>query len=791
MLSKRLINSNDAAAGGACTTNTNDYPTTNVAYYKMSTAADEKDTYNGAATDVNFNVQGKYGNAAEFNGSSSVISLGTSSPLNTFGGAQTISVWVKPSASRSAVIGYRENTTSYWNLIEIMTNNSIRFLLMSGSGSTALVFNSAGTITLNQWNHIAVTVDSTSAKIYINNGSPETASNSITSFSNTETTYIGYSTDVDATYFTGQIDQVRIFSSALDATQVESLYNEVYCVPTIVPTDHFEPFIYPGNGGTKQITTLDFQPDFTWIKNRNNSASGSSHAHALFDSVRTSGYRLVSNTDAGENDYSDYMTGFNSGGFNLSGNPLNDSAGTYVSWNWKAGGAAVTIAANTVGNTIASDVSANVDAGFSIVSYAGGGSSGSTVGTGLNQSTDMIFVKNLSAGTDNWIVWHKDLEQNSTSTNTITLKGGNVLLLNTTNSTVSYGYDGQMGATSGENLIAYCFHSVAGYSKMGSYVGGGTTDVPVNLGFRPAFVMVKASSASGNWTMYDNKRQTGTAAYENYTILLADDSYQEQADNTVRGIQFNSSGFILNQNYSLTNTSGVTYIFMAFAEEGLPYVTRNATNPFGDSSELALYKFEDNANDAEGSYNGSATASVTYPTGYIDKGLSGFTSSQYVSIPTMGVFLAKNTSSVSMWIKSSGATSPLDYFFADYSGSSFNHGIYLAADGSIKRGTRYSSVDSAEISSSTGFADNNWHHVVSIVNTSDNTQQLYVDGSLAANGSVPTNSWSSSGNTEKVLIGGLWGNDQSNNLPFGGSIDQVRIFDRALDDGEVTALYNE
>ena len=759
MLSKRLINSNDAAAGGACTTNTNDYPTTNVAYYKMSSAADEKDTYNGAATDVNFNVQGKYGNAAEFNGSSSVISLGTSSPLNTFGGAQTISVWVKPSASRSAVIGYRENTTSYWNLIEIMTNNSIRFLLMSGSGSTALVFNSAGTITLNQWNHIAVTVDSTSAKIYINNGSPETASNSITSFSNTETTYIGYSTDVDATYFTGQIDQVRIFSSALDATQVESLYNEVYCVPTIVPTDHFEPFIYPGNGGTKQITTLDFQPDFTWIKNRNNSASGSSHAHALFDSVRTSGYRLVSNTDAGENDYSDYMTGFNSGGFNLSGNPLNDSAGTYVSWNWKAGGAAVTIAANTVGNTIASDVSANVDAGFSIVSYAGGGSSGSTVGTGLNQSTDMIFVKNLSAGTDNWIVWHKDLEQNSTSTNTITLKGGNVLLLNTTNSTVSYGYDGQMGATSGENLIAYCFHSVDGFSKIGSYVGGGATDVPINLGFRPAFVMVKASSASGNWTMYDNKRQTGTAAYENYTILLADDSYQEQADNTIRGIQFNSSGFILNQNYSLTNTSGVTYIFMAFAEEGLPYVTRNATNPFGDSSELALYKFEDDATDAEGNYDG-VFASPAYATGYIDKAASFNGSSSKITIPSI------SPKSISMWVNVN-STSGIDALMGH---DSITSNFIYWNTGDLRVGST--------IFTNLSKVANQWVHIA-LVESGSNI--------ICYNNGTPIQTLSGSLGTYNLIGGRTAGTPQYTT----GQIDQVRIFNRALDDGEVTALYNE
>lgn len=226
----------------------------------------------------------------------------------------------------------------------------------------------------------------------------------------------------------------------------------------------------------------------------------------------------------------------------------------------------------------------------------------------------------------------------------------------------------------------------------------------------------------------------------------------------------------------------------SFAVTGTLDTTTDTAYPIANT---AYYKLNDDADDATGIYNGTATASVSYPDGRFGKAASGFTASQYISIPTMGLFLAKNTSSVSMWIKSSGATSPLDYFFADYSGSSFNHGIFLAADGSIKRGTRYSSVDSAEISSSTGFADNNWHHVVSVVNVSNNTQQLYVDGSLADSGSIPTNSWSSLGNVEKVLIGGLWGNNQSNNLPFGGSIDQVRIFSSAISAGNVTSLYNE
>ena len=198
-----------------CTTNDPNYPITNLAYYKMSDASDSGEG------------SGYIGQGGIFNGSSSVISLGTSSPLNTFGGAQTISVWVKPSsASQEAIIGYRDDNSPYWwNLVEKMSNNTIRFLLGS-TGNGQFVFNSVGTITLNQWNHIAITVDSTSAKIYINNGTAENLAGTPTSFSNSEPTSIGGDGTTDTDYFTGSIDQVRIFPTALSSSNVSLLYAE-------------------------------------------------------------------------------------------------------------------------------------------------------------------------------------------------------------------------------------------------------------------------------------------------------------------------------------------------------------------------------------------------------------------------------------------------------------------------------------------------------------------------------------------------------------------------------------
>ena len=65
---------------------------------------------------------------------------------------------------------------------------------------------------------------------------------------------------------------------------------------------------------------------------------------------------------------------------------MTNNCDNYVSWNWKANGSG---SSNTNGS-INSTVSANVDAGFSIVSYTGNGASSATVGHGLSSAPEMI-----------------------------------------------------------------------------------------------------------------------------------------------------------------------------------------------------------------------------------------------------------------------------------------------------------------------------------------------------------------------------------------------------------------
>ena len=163
--------------------------------------------------------------------------------------------------------------------------------------------------------------------------------------------------------------------------------------PAVTPSEHFETVIYTGNGGTQSISSLEFQPDFTWIKSR--SIVDSNH---LFDSVRGAGQRLRSDS-TGQQNYNEtvYLTSFDSAGFSLGGDDgVNKNTATYVAWNWKANGGASSVGSNTNGSINTTDTSANSDAGYSISTYTGNATSGATIGHGLSKAPEVIIVSVLS-----------------------------------------------------------------------------------------------------------------------------------------------------------------------------------------------------------------------------------------------------------------------------------------------------------------------------------------------------------------------------------------------------------
>ena len=337
--------------------------------------------------------------------------------------------------------------------------------------------------------------------------------------------------------------------------------------PTIEqPETQFNVVTYTGNSADRNID-LGFEADFVWIKRREIASQ-----NCLFDRVRGNGQFLFSNlTNAefnGVNDgiHFDYANGFNIDvGTNVS--YYNETGGSYVAWCWKAGGTAVS---NTDGS-ITSQVSANVDAGFSVVSYTGTGAN-ATVGHGLDSTPDMVIVKNRDSSGFSWPVYHKNLSTalhllilNTTDAET-TVGSGGFFTAAPSSSVLNIGFWGGVNANT-NNYIAYCFHSVEGFSKFGSYVGNGSTNGPfVYTGFKPAFVMIKrtdASDATTAWEIIDNERSGYNVAND---LLYANLTDAEYSGATFPSWDILSNGFKPRASRANFNANGGTYIYMAFAE---------------------------------------------------------------------------------------------------------------------------------------------------------------------------------------------------------------------------------
>jgi hypothetical protein len=291
--------------------------------------------------------------------------------------------------------------------------------------------------------------------------------------------------------------------------------------PTVVPSEHFDVRLRTGTGSEVTVSDLDFQPDLLWTKTRSNTVN-----HNFHSSLMSNDYSfLQTNSTSAENNSAStyYMTPTSTGYTVGTGDNINQVSYTFVDWLWKANGAGVS---NTNG-TITSTVSANADAGFSIVSYTGTGSNG-TVGHGLSSAPEMVILKSKT-DTKPWKVGHTGLTSwvyrlhidtaaevseadvwNSTSP---------------TSSVFSIGTDSSANWSSSSNYIAYCFHSVEGYSKVGSYTGNGSADGTfVHCGFRPAYVMTKRASTAGSWHVYDSTRDVDNDVFR---YLMPDGSYQE------------------------------------------------------------------------------------------------------------------------------------------------------------------------------------------------------------------------------------------------------------------------
>ena len=483
-----------------------------------------------------------------------------------------LSFWVKaPNATTDAA--FSTETTNSTFQIHANWTHAGSYSLTNGGGSNI----NLGAVD-DLWHHIVVTSDgSSSYKGYFDKSYKGASAYRQTS---NVGTFLG-AHPAGGFNLLGEIDQVRIFNRQLSQSDIDALYNET--APTTV--DYF------GDGNGKALYTLNgtpddesgsydatwngtaaysdpaeityngtpanvsfvgtsFQPDLIWVKSRSGAFN-----NMLTDSINGDNTHLIANTTAAL-DTNSSAPQFNTNGFTLGAgnNNWNGSGYNYVAWCWKAGGAA---SLNENGS-IDSQVSANPDAGFSIVKYVGSSTIGLDIGHGLSSAPEMVILKNLDSS-HNWYIYHKDTGTTSGYINYLrfdstagTYSDKVFYPVDFNNSTFIAGHDTVLQG----NMIAYCFHSVDGYQKVGSYSGSGSAGNKQTTGFQPRFVMLKAySGGTSGWFIFDSERSGEKR--------LAANTSSAESDETNHGINFESDGFSFDA--ADANNSGVNWIYLAIA----------------------------------------------------------------------------------------------------------------------------------------------------------------------------------------------------------------------------------
>jgi len=344
------------------------------------------------------------------------------------------------------------------------------------------------------------------------------------------------------------------------------------------PSAHFQATTYTGAGANTVVTNggnSDLKPDLLWIKN-----TGAGYGHFIVDSNRNISYAqnssnapyLEINSTAAENNNQNWMQSVNTNGFTtgISEHINSNSGSSFVAWQWKMNGG--TTSSNSDGN-ITSTVQANTTAGQSIVTWTGNEQSAATVGHGLDIAPETIIYKRRNNGTYNW----------TASLLQLGLVGSNTYVgyPNTTNSweqttmaapTATVIKPGSGAPQNSGTMVAYCFHSVKGYSKMGNYTGNGSSNGPfVHTGFKPAFIYLKGNQTN-HWVIYDHKRPGYNK--KNYEIY-ANATSAQYTGASYHNIDILSNGFKCRLTDPSINQSGKVYAYLAFAEN--PFVTSTGT----------------------------------------------------------------------------------------------------------------------------------------------------------------------------------------------------------------------
>ena len=309
--------------------------------------------------------------------------------------------------------------------------------------------------------------------------------------------------------------------------------------------DVFSTWLYAGNNSTQTISNgidLAGEGGLVWIKSRNNT-----FFYDLADTARGGLNRLSTNSDAAQATGFSDIAGFTSSGFNLtvttgSGNSLGTN---YASWTFR-----------------------KAPKFFDMVTWTGDNASTRNISHALASTPGAIFVKATSTSQD-WLVWHTSTGVNQLALNQVAA-GGVYWYNNIKNvGSTTFEIDANINA-SGTTYVAYLFaHDAGGFGDSGDEsvikCGSFTVDSfnrinPVDLDFEPQFLLLKMSSASSQWYMYDIMRGLAVQNGAPPINLLANATSAETTESPANNnVSITADGFTQGAGYGglSANSTGI------------------------------------------------------------------------------------------------------------------------------------------------------------------------------------------------------------------------------------------
>lgn len=298
--------------------------------------------------------------------------------------------------------------------------------------------------------------------------------------------------------------------------------------PTKVPTSSEEVFAIDtrnsaGTGVTPAYSS-PFVVDMT-IERQINTA-----AHNSILDRGNSGYRLYTNLLNADAAYTSGQFYYNKGWNSLSSTPST----VFYSWMW-----------------------GRAKGFFDMVHYLGDGTVSQTYPHNLKAVPEMIWIKNKGSYFY-WAIYHKHTGA------TQGLKFDNQAAIvedywyDTEPTSSGFTVSGLTNATGGvKDYVAYLFATLPGVSKVGSYIGDGSTNI-IDAGFTTGckFLIIKRANSTGDWVMMDADR-----GLDNWVSLNTPQATQPNS-----GIASTVTGFeVTNNRTTNLNVLGAEYIYYAIA----------------------------------------------------------------------------------------------------------------------------------------------------------------------------------------------------------------------------------